>query len=233
MTATLPETSEALLSTLADRASPAHAALVVVDVQNDFVAENGFYHRVGSDITTVQRIMPPLERLIAAARAAGVLVVFIQAIYDAPYVSAPMRERNRRRKAEMPRCITGTWGADFHRVKPAPGEPVVIKHRYSAFTNPELDKLLKARGIRSLLLTGVATDVCVESTGRDGYFIDYYVTMIGDCCAAGSQRDHQGALDRFARDYGVVAASSDIIAGWQGETAGAEPSLAAAAPERV
>jgi ureidoacrylate peracid hydrolase len=207
--------SDELLSTLAQKVSPAHAALLVIDVQNDFVANGGFFDRIGADVKTIQRVIAPLARFVDCAREAGVLVVFIQAIYDAQYLSAPMRERDLRVGRRMPRCLTGSWGADFHVIAPRSNEPVVIKHRYSAFTNPELDDLLKRRGIRSLLLAGVATDTCVESTGRDGYFIDYYVTLVADCCAGAIERDHRVALERFERDYGAVVNSADVIEAWQ------------------
>jgi ureidoacrylate peracid hydrolase len=126
-----------------------------------------------------------------------------------------MRERDLRVGRPMPRCLTGSWGAGFHAIAPRPDEPVVVKHRYSAFANTELDRLLKRRGIRSLLLTGVSTDTCVESTGRDAYFIDYYVTLVTDCCAAASERDHLGAVERFERDYGSVVSSADVIDVWE------------------
>jgi ureidoacrylate peracid hydrolase len=201
--------------TLEQKAAPANAALLVVDVQNDFVADGGFFDRIGADIKTIQRAIPSVVKLVDCAREAGVLVVFVQAIYDPQYLSAPMRERNLRCKLEMPRCLTGSWGADFYALRPRPGEPVVIKHRYSAFPNTELDELLKGRGIRSLLLSGVATDTCVESTGRDAYFIDYYVTLVADCCGAFREPDHLGALERFERDYGAVVSSAEIIATWE------------------
>ena len=204
-----------LLSTLEQKVLPAHAALLVVDVQNDFVADGGFFDQVGADVKTIQRAIPPLAQLVDRAREAGVLVVFIQAIYDTQYLSAPMRERDLRVGRRMPRCLTGSWGADFHVIAPRPNEPVVIKHRYSAFANSELDDLLKRRGIRSLLLAGVATDTCVESTGRDAYFIDYYVTIVSDCCAAASQSDHLGALKRFDRDYGAIVTSEDLFGAWE------------------
>ena len=207
--------SDELLSTLAQKVSPAHAALLVIDVQNDFVANGGFFDRIGADVKAIQMVIAPLAQFVERAREAGVLVVFIQAIYDPQYLSAPMRERDLRVGRRMPRCLTGSWGADFHVIAPRPNEPVVIKHRYSAFTNPELDDLLKRRGIRSLLLAGVATDTCVESTGRDGYFIDYYVTLVADCCAGAIERDHRVALERFERDYGAVVNSADVIEAWQ------------------
>jgi ureidoacrylate peracid hydrolase len=207
--------SEDLLATLDQKVARGNAAVLVIDVQNDFVADGGFFHRIGADVGRIQQAIGPLSRFLDAAREAGVLVVFIQAIYDPQHLSPAMRERNLRRGIEMPRCITGSWGADFNVVGPRADEQVVIKHRYSAFTNPQLGELLRRHGIRSLLLTGVSTDTCVESTGRDFYFADYYVTMVSDCCAAASERDHLGALERFDRDYGAVAASGEIIAAWQ------------------
>jgi ureidoacrylate peracid hydrolase len=207
---------EELLVTLQQKASPSVAAVVVIDVQNDFVADGGFFHNVGADVKSIQqRVIPKLERFIHCARETGVLVVFIQAIYDAEHLSEPMRERNLRTDRDVLRCLTGTWGAEFYGVKPNSDEPVVIKHRYSGVINTDLVRVLKSHGVKSLLLTGVATDTCVESTGRDAYFIDYYVTMVSDCCGAASGGDHLGALKRFERDYGSVVSSDEIIATWQ------------------
>ncbi|MCG6205275.1 cysteine hydrolase [Rhodopseudomonas sp. HC1] len=209
--------STALLRNLADKTEPRLAALLVIDVQNDFAAPGGFFDRIGADLGVVQRErVPNLLRLIDAARRASVLVIFVQAIYDPEHLSDAMRERNARIGNELPRCRSGTWGAEFYRVAPEPGEPVVIKHRYSAMVGPQLPELLRDRGIRSLLLTGIATDTCVESAGRDAYFRDYYVTLIGDCCGAASDEDHRGALKRFHRDYGPVVDADDVIATWQG-----------------
>lgn len=211
----MSDVSSALLRTLAEKADPRHSALLVIDVQNDFVATGGFFDQVGGEVRILQeQRVPSLLRLIDAARRAGVLVVFVQAIYDPHVLSGPMRERNARLNMELPRCLSGSWGANFYRVKPLPGEPVIIKHRYSAMVGTPLLELLGQRGVRSLLLTGVATDTCVESAGRDAYFRDYYVTVVEDCCGAASEEDHRLALKRFNRDYGPVVNSSEIMAVW-------------------
>ena len=219
----LVDTDE-LLSTLEQKVSPAYAALLVIDVQNDFVANRGFFDQIGADVKKIQKVIPPLAQLVDHAREAGLLVVFIRAIYDPQYLSAPMRDRDLRVGRRMPRCLTGSWGADFYVIAPRPNEPVVIKHRYSAFAKPELDDLLRRRGIRSLLLAGVTTDTCVESTGRDAYFMDYYVTLVADCCAGAAERDHRVALERFERDYGAVVNSADVIEAWKrGDTLATRP----------
>src|SRR5277367_5016648 len=77
-----PMSTDDLLTTLAQKAAPGAAALVVVDVQNDFCAPDGYFGKIGADIATIQRAIPPLQRLIEGARAAGLLIVFVQAIYD-------------------------------------------------------------------------------------------------------------------------------------------------------
>lgn len=218
--------AEELLMTLEQKVEPAHAALIVVDVQNDFCAEGGYFHRAGYDLANIQRTVPPLARLLDHARAAGVCVIFIQAIYDANVLSAAMRERNRRRNLEQPRCLTGTWGADFYVVRPRPGEPVIIKHRYSGFAGTELEQVLRARGIRSLLLTGVSTDTCVESTAREGYFRDFYVTLVADCCGALSDADQRSALARADRDFAAVVTSAEVIQAWERLGAPAPTTLA-------
>jgi ureidoacrylate peracid hydrolase len=92
----------------------------------------------------------------------------------------------------------------------------VIKHRYSAFINTDLNTVLKARGIQSILVCGVATNVCVETTARDGYMYDYYVTMIDDCSAAYDAKLHMGTLENMRRHFGLVASSHQIIETWSG-----------------
>ena len=157
----MSDASPALLRTLAEKADPQHSALLVIDVQNDFVATGGFFDQVGGDVRILQeQRVPHILRLIDAARQVGVLVIFVRAIYDPDVLSGPMRERNARLNMELPRCISGSWGAEFYQVKPLVGEPVIIKHRYSAMVGTPLLDLLEQRGVRSLLLAGVATDTC-------------------------------------------------------------------------
>ena len=185
-----------LLETLEEKVDPGSAAIVVIDVQNDFVADDGWAAGVGWDPKLNQEAARRLQRFLEHGRRAQVPIVFIQAIYDEIYLGAPMLERNKRRGVEGGRCLTGTWGADFYLVAPQPGEPIVRKHRYSAFAETELNTVLRHLGVQSLLLTGVYTEGCVESTARDGYFLDYYITLVEDCCGTTTQEIHQCVLDR-------------------------------------
>lgn len=203
-----------LLTTLEEKVHPQNAAIVVIDIQNDFVADNGWAASVGWDPKHNQIAARNTAALLAEARDVRVPIIFIQAIYDEVYLGAPMRERNARRGVEGPRCITGTRGADFYLVAPQQGEAIVQKHRYSAFAETELNTVRPHLGVRSLILTGVYTEGCVESTARDGYFLDYYITLVDDCCATTTPEIHQGVLQRCERDWGVVATSGQIISAW-------------------
>ena len=97
-------------------------------------------------------------------------------------------------------------GAEFYRVEPEAGEPVVVEHRYSAFVDTGLELILRSRGIRSVVLIGVATNVCVESTARDAYRRDYCVTLADDCSATYDAK-HAATLHNLDDHFGVVAAS--------------------------
>ncbi|KSW29836.1 cysteine hydrolase family protein [Cellulomonas sp. B6] len=200
------------------RFTPGTAAVVVVDVQNDFCDPAGACAQRGSDVAGAVAMVPRLERFLDAARAAGVLVVFIQTTHDATTNSPAWLARRGDPVPGAPTpvatCATGTWGAEFYRVAPQPGEPVVVKHRYSAFAGTNLDVVLRSAGVDSLLLTGVSTNVCVESTLRDGLFAEYRVTLVEDCAASFEAEAHAATVANVEQYFGVVATSEEIGATW-------------------
>jgi ureidoacrylate peracid hydrolase len=210
-----------MLSTLAEKVDPRHAALLLVDVQNDFCAEGGAMHREGRDLTLVQRMIPRLERLLEAARSADVACVWIRNVYNTGpnhYLSEVWLEQAKRRRkgayVEYPVCEPGAWNGDFYRVKPQPDEVIVTKHRYGAFESTDLDLILRSRGIRTVIMTGVATNVCVETTARQAFLRDYYVVFTSDCSATFSPAQHDAALFNIDQFFGQVVSSHEIIACW-------------------
>jgi ureidoacrylate peracid hydrolase len=226
-----------LLRTLDEKVSPRHAAVVTVDVQNDFCHERGFLGALGAPLGQVQAMVPRLARLLDAARARGVPLIHVISHHDEQYASPvvteqklrhglPM-ERDKRALRDAPYCLTGTWGADLYGIDARPGEEVVVKHRYSGFHNTNLDLLLRSRGIQTVILTGVATNVCVESTARDVYMHDYYLVFVSDGTATTSEAAHQATLANVDQFFGQVASADEIEACW-GVAAGARPLAAAA-----
>ncbi|MEK6601680.1 MAG: isochorismatase family cysteine hydrolase, partial [Candidatus Binatota bacterium] len=205
-----------VLRDLKERCDPRWAALLVVDVQNDFVSPKGSAAQRGDDVNAAQAMVPRLTRLIEEARRVGLTIVYIRTTHS-EWTDTPSWIYRRSQQSVLNTCREGTWGAEFYDgISPLANERVVIKHRYSAFINTDLNTVLKAKGIQSVLVTGVATNVCVETTTRDAYMFDYYVTMVEDCAAAYEPRLHEGTLENIRRHFGLVASSGEIIEAWKG-----------------
>jgi ureidoacrylate peracid hydrolase len=210
-----------MLSSLREKVDPRHSALILVDVLNDFCAEGGAMHREGRDLTLVKRMMPRLERLLEAARAANVACVWIRCAYNTGpnhYLSEVWLEQAKRRRngayVQFPVCEPGEWNGDFFQVRPRPDEVIVTKHRYGAFESTDLDLILRSRGIRSVIMTGVATNVCVETTARQAFMRDYYVVFTSDCSATYSQAQHDATLVNIDQFFGEVVTGEQIMACW-------------------
>lgn len=156
-----------------------------------------------------------LKRLIDGARRAGVPVLFVQATYDSVYLPPTWHERNARMNFDVPRCLRGSWGGDFHGIAPQQSDVIIRKHRFSAFVDTELDLILRSRDIKTVIATGIATNICVESTARDAFMRDYYVALVDDASAAYSSEQHDSALKNIAIGFGVIAKVDDILKSWQ------------------
>lgn len=210
-----------VLFSLEEKMDPRHAAVLVVDVQNDFCAEGGYSHKAGREMRFVQEMMPNLIAFLEEARKARCPVIFVRMISGGPYVSPAMIElkmRKEKKEGKSPQdwpCVEGTWGADFYQVKPLPGELVVTKHRASAFVGTDLDLILRSRGIKTLIMVGVLSNVCVESTARSATMLDYYVVFLEDCTASRKESLHRAALDNINFLFGQVRRSEEVVKAWQ------------------
>jgi ureidoacrylate peracid hydrolase len=205
-----------------EKVSPRHTALVVVDMQNDFIATEGLIAREGRDVSQAQVMANELPKLLKRAREAGVFVVFVRNVYTTEnnfYLSDVWLEQAARKRkggyTRIPVCAENSWSGDFYGdVRPLPGEPIVTKHRYSAFYNTDLDTILRANGIRTVVLTGVVTNVCVETTAREAFVRDYYVAVVKDGTAAYSQADHEMTLSNIDRFFGEVTSIDELQSLW-------------------
>jgi ureidoacrylate peracid hydrolase len=204
------------------KVDPRHTALIVVDVQNDFCAEGGMMHREGLDLTAVQAMAERLPILIERARDAGALVVFVRNVYSSEgnaYLSDVWLEQAARRRGDSYTtrevCAAGSWEGDFFGdVAPQPGDPIVTKHRFSAFHNTDLDTILRSHGIRTLVMTGVASNVCVETTAREGFVRDYYIVFTEDGTASYGDADHAATLRVIDSFFGQVVSIDAVLEAW-------------------
>ncbi len=207
-----------ILTSLPEKLDPAHTAIVVVDMQNDFCAEGGYIHKnLGVDMSGNGPLAGRIMSLVGAGREAGAMVVWIQANYERRYLSGQALAKLDEKGIDSVCCEGGTWGWDFFEVTPEPGEWKIEKHTYSGFFGTELDRVLRFRGIRTLVMTGVATNVCVESTLRDGYFNGYYIVMPEDCIDSAARDLHEGTIKNVRMHYGdVPATGAEVASVWSG-----------------
>jgi len=209
-----------VFSELGELVVPAHTAVLVVDVQNDMCRDDGWMARHGRDVSRIGEMIPRLTALLAGARAAGVKVVFVQQTTlpangsDSP---AWIYFKTRDGRAETDYTLDGTWGQELlDELEVRPTEARVKKNRPSAFHRTNLDLLLGAAGIRSVVVAGVITQGCVLATLLDASFNDYYAVLAEDCVQSFDQAQHENAL-RFARSRYDVATGEAIVdaGGWR------------------
>jgi ureidoacrylate peracid hydrolase len=201
---------------LAERVDSKHGMLMVVDMQNDFCHREGAACKRGRDMGFVQKMIPRLVNLVNKAREHCFPVCFVRTSSN-PWTNSPVWTEFK--NTDLLACAEGSWGAQFHAgLEPRPDEMVVTKHRYSAFIGTDLDMLLRARGVKSLLVTGVGTGMCVFHTLTVGFMLDYYITLVEDCAATTYGPDaHNEAVALVKKHYGRVASSKEIIDLWAGK----------------
>ncbi len=195
--------------------SPEAAALLVVDVQNDFCHEDGGFGQLGIELGPIQQAVVSLLRLIDEARRVRVPVIFIKTHHDESNNSEAWLTRHTHQARGKEICETGSWGAEFYRVQPAPHEVIVIKHRYSGFLGTNLEVVLRSLQRRCVLVAGVTTNVCVESTARDAFMRDYHVVVVEDCTAASTKEEHDASLHNIRRYFGRAVDSERLFTIWK------------------
>jgi ureidoacrylate peracid hydrolase len=203
---------------------PAETALIIVDMQNAYASPGGYLDLAGFDISGAAPAIEKIKQAAEAARAAGMPVIFFQNGWDADYVEAggpgsPNWHKSHalktmRAKPELQGKLLAKGGWDYELVQalpPQPGDIVVDKPRYSAFFHTNLDSLLRARGIRSLVFTGIATNVCVESTLRDGFFLEYFGVVLHDATHhAGPDFIQKATLYNIEKFFGWVSSVEEF-----------------------
>ena len=210
-----------VFTTIPEIVAPEHTALIIVDMQNDFIAPEGFNDKAGrQDVATFRPIIERSAQVIEKARQAGVSLVYILNTWlpDHKSVSgAWIRFMEKTGFAEGTEVtVDNTWGHQVvDELEPQSGDFVVKKWRSSAFIGTNLDLLLRSNGIKSVVMTGVATQGCVESTARDAGFMDYYVVVLSDCVFSGRVELHEASLKVMASRFDVVN-SDEVLQAWSG-----------------
>ncbi len=208
---------------------PSRAAVIVVDMQNGFVSNDGYLARAGFDIGAARNTLASCQRLLAATRLAGIRTVYLQMgwhedLHDAGsadggmyHKSVAMRFMRKQRQNDRAALIRGTWDyAIVDELAPQPGDIVVPKTRLSGFFETNLDSTLRGAGITTLIFAGIATNICVEATIRDALYRDYLCLLVEDATNA-TGPDFMKAATLF---------NVETILGWVTSTAALSRALA-------
>jgi nicotinamidase-related amidase len=213
------------MSAIADLRLPLHAtAFVCVDFQNDFCSAGGFFDQAGHDVAPCAAALERTAVVAAACREAGVPVVLTRTVRtDAPqrllrpsrHPGDETRETAAAASLGNDRYLPDAWGTQI-----APplaghaGDVLVEKPRQSPFFRTGLENELRARGVEVVVVAGVTTNCCVDSTIRDASMRDFDVLVLDDCVAAfGAERHlHTATLENASRFFGVVTSSADFLA---------------------
>ncbi|MBW8882522.1 MAG: isochorismatase family protein, partial [Asticcacaulis sp.] len=194
-------------------------------MQNAYASLGGYVDLAGFDISGAQSTVANIKRTLDGARAAGIQVVYLQNGWDPDYVEAgtPLSPnwhksnalKTMRRNPNLHGKLLARGGWDYDIVDdlaPQPGDIRVAKTRYSAFFNSQLDSILRARGIRNLVFVGIATNVCVESTLRDGFHLEYFGVMLEDAThQLGPEFIQKATVYNIETFFGWVASVDDFL----------------------
>ena len=197
----------------------ADTALVVIDMQNGFCHPEGSFAQMGLDIEATNRAIEGCRRLIEAAREAGVPIIYTRYVYRPDYLDGGVLVQDiLPALADAKSLAAGTWDADIvDELEPQPQDFIVDKNRYSAFYATGLATILSSLRISNLVICGVTTNMCVETTARDASQMDYRVFVVGDATGELDEERHRVALTTIGFGFGWVVTVDDVERAWSGE----------------
>ena len=206
-----------------------HTALIVIDMQNAYTSKGGYLDLAGFDVSATQPVVENIKKAVDVAHEAGIQVIYFKNGWDDQYVEAggvnsPNYHKSNalktmRHQPELQGTLLAKGGWDFELIdalQPQAQDIVIEKPRYSGFFNTALDSMLRSRGIRNLVFVGIATNVCVESTLRDGFFLEYFGIALADAChQAGPIAAQQAALYNIKTFFGWVSDTAAFTESFQ------------------
>ena len=193
-----------------------NAALIVVDMQNDFVREGA-----PMEVPDARKTIQQHRQLISACRKAGIPIIFTKFIGTrepsllwnwSPKIAPPLYACNKgykRHYADVNKTLECTDVID--ELAPRPGDVVIEKTGYGAFHGTSLDSILKSLKVQSIILTGTVTQICVEETGREAFHYDYNTTMVTDAVSSFSEDMHTATIKNFGMKFGWTKSTSEVL----------------------
>jgi len=199
------------LEALRSKVLPEHTALVIIDMQRDYCCKGGIFDRRGFDIGPARELAARLNLFLDKTREILPHIIHLRMAKVPGLPSPAMAEHNGRLGIE--RRYDPAFGA-FHEVLPRGAEMVIDKYKYSGFVSTYLDQLLKGNSIKTLVIIGLAANVCVESTARDAFMRDYHVVVPEDLTEGTSAEAKHWSLSNIDMFFGEVVRSTDLLECW-------------------
>lgn len=188
-----------------------NTALIVIDMQNGFVTSEGFMAKLGLDWTMSAEVIPSIKRLLEAARGAGIPTFHTRYSLNPDYSDAGLLVELFPGLPETGGMVRSSWDAAIcDELAPLDNEVVIDKTRYTAFYGTDLEERLRELGIDTLIVCGVTTECCVESTIRDAFFRDLRILIPSDAVAASSRQRHEDALRVIEYAFGTVTNVAEL-----------------------
>jgi ureidoacrylate peracid hydrolase len=193
-------------------------ALLVIDVQNGFVSKGGSYDLLGMETTNYTKVIPKIRDLIIMCRNAGIPIFFTQAVREASGIDVLtnthqiLPKSREERIMKRPICIRGTWDADIvDDIKPVDTDHIVIKRRDSAFHDTEIGVWLRSIRVDTLIICGIDTSICVETSLRDAFNIGYDIVLVSDATASSNIKHYESTLENVRDYYGIVLELKELF----------------------
>ena len=199
------------LERLKVKVNPEYTALVIIDMQRDYCCEGGIFEKMGSDLEIPKLLASRLNAFVTEARKVLNFIIHTKMELN-PYIRSPaLAEHYERVGLQRKRDASFS---EFYGVTPVEGEIIIPKCRYSGFVSTYLDQYLRSNGIKTLVIVGLATNVCVESTVRDGFMKDYYIVVPEDMTEGTTKEAKKWSLSNIDTFFGEVVNSKDLLSSW-------------------
>ncbi|MFH1821575.1 MAG: isochorismatase family cysteine hydrolase [Methanobacteriota archaeon] len=196
--------------TVQDLLQNTKVCLFVIDMQNDYCSKKGGLGKTGTDLSMIEEMVPRLAKFLTEFRKLGLPIIHTKNVHSEE-TNSPALVRKKMHELAKPGSWGGDWFEEYGEFKPKDNECVIGKNRFSAFEGTNLDLILRSNGIETVIITGVTTEVCVETTARLAFVKNYNVILVKDCVATISKEIQEASLKTLENFFAFLTTSGKVL----------------------